>query len=145
MPVNMGSRSRPRAERLRIVVCGYMVRGPLGGLAWHHLQYVLGLKRLGHEVLFLEDSDDYESCYDPTTHQVGTDPTYGLGFTRAAFERLGMPEAWAYYDAHQGRWHGPAAARAVGFARSCDLLLNVSWVNPLRPWLAEVDRRALVD
>src|SRR5260370_1219846 len=27
---------------LRIVVAGYVVRGPLGGLVWHHLQYLLG-------------------------------------------------------------------------------------------------------
>ena len=52
------------AGRLRVVVLGYIVRGPLGGLAWHHLQYVLGLARLGHEVLFLEDSDDYPSFAD---------------------------------------------------------------------------------
>ena len=28
---------------LRIVVAGYIVGGPLGGLVWHHLQYVLGI------------------------------------------------------------------------------------------------------
>ena len=43
---------------LRIVVLGYVVRGPLGGLTWHHLQYLLGLRRLGHDVYFFEDSDD---------------------------------------------------------------------------------------
>ena len=53
--------------RLRIIVLGYMVRHPLGGLAWHYLQYVLGLARLGHDVYFVEDSDDHQwSCYDPT-------------------------------------------------------------------------------
>ena len=43
--------------QLRVVVWGYIVRGPLGGLAWHHLQYVLGLSQLGHDVWFVEDSD----------------------------------------------------------------------------------------
>jgi hypothetical protein len=50
---------------MRIVVSGYIVRGPYGGLVWHHLQYVLGLKKLGHEVLFLEDSG-LESAETPT-------------------------------------------------------------------------------
>src|SRR4051812_31408438 len=89
-----------RNSQLRIVVLGYIVRGPIGGMAWHHLQYVLGLKLLGHDVLFLEDSDDYPSCYDPSTHQVGTDATYGLAFAEHAFERLGLSDQWAYYDAH---------------------------------------------
>ncbi len=53
-------------SRARIIILGYIVRGPLGGLAWHHLQYVLGLSGLGHDVYFIEDSDDYPSCYDPS-------------------------------------------------------------------------------
>ena len=63
---------------MRVLVLGYIVRGPLGGHAWHHLQYVLGLERLGHDVYFLEDSDDFESCYDPTTHEMTIDPAFGL-------------------------------------------------------------------
>src|SRR5688572_23932997 len=49
------STSTPSSDRLRILVLGYLVRGPLGGLAWHYVQYVLGLARLGHDVYFLED------------------------------------------------------------------------------------------
>ena len=26
---------------MKILILGYIVRGPLGGLAWHHLQYVI--------------------------------------------------------------------------------------------------------
>src|SRR5688572_24755994 len=52
-------------SRLRIIVLGYLIRGPVGGLAWHHLQYVMGLVDLGHDAYFLEDSDDYPSCYEP--------------------------------------------------------------------------------
>lgn len=129
--------------RCRVVVLGYVVRGPLGGLAWHHLQYVLGLARLGHEVWFAEDSDDYPGCYDPSTGGIGTDPAYGLAFARDAFHRLGLPDRWAYFDAHAGRWHGPAAGTVA--AGQADLLLNLSGVNPLRDWAAGIPARALVD
>ena len=132
-------------ERLRIVVLGYIVRGPLGGLAWHHLQYVLGLADLGHEVVFVEDSDDYPSCYDPSRNIVDTDPSYGLGFAARAFERVGLGPRWAYYDAHTARWLGPCADRVLQLCASADLLLNLSGVNPLRPWLLGVPARALVD
>lgn len=133
------------AEPLRILVLGYIVRGPLGGLAWHHLQYVLGLHRLGHEVYFLEDSEDYAACYDPTTDTVGTDPTYGLDFAARAFARLELSDRWAYRDAHRSGWLGPAAGRARELCRTADLLLNVSGVNPIRPWFEGVPARALVD
>src|SRR5438445_2791808 len=92
---------RKRDGRLRVIVLGYIVRGPLGGLAWHHLQYVRGLADLGHDVLFFESSEDYPACYDPDADIVGDDPSYGLAFAKAAFDRLLMSERWAYFDQHR--------------------------------------------
>ena len=135
----------PRDGKLRVLVLGYLVRGPLGGLAWHHLQYVLGLHRLGHDVYFIEDSSDLPACYNPDKYITDEDPGYGIAFSSAAFERLGLQERWAYYDAHTGQWLGPCADRAVSPCQSADILLNVSGVNPLRPWTREVPVRALVD
>lgn len=132
-------------QRLRIVVLGYIVRGPIGGLAWHHLQYLLGLRDLGHDVYFIEDSDDYESCYDPARSVVDTDPTYGLNFAARAFERLGLGDRWSYYDAHTDTWMGPLASRVREICEPAELLLNLSGVNPLGPWFAKIPRRAFVD
>jgi hypothetical protein len=136
---------RPSTQKLRIVVLGYIIRGPVGGMAWHHLQYVLGLADLGHEVLFLEDSDDYPSCYDPSRHVVDVDPTYGLAFARFAFDRLGVGDRWAYYDAHQQAWHGPRAEDAQSLCDRADMVINVSGVNPLRPWSMAIERRIFID
>lgn len=132
-------------DALRITVCGYIVRGPIGGLAWHHLQYVLGLLRMGHDVLFVEDSDSYESCYQPDSHLMSTDPAYGLAFCRDAFDRLGLAAGWAYFDEHTNRWLGPSATGAEARARSSDLLLDVSAVNPVRDWWAGITARVLID
>lgn len=132
------------SEKLRIVVLGYLVRGPIGGMAWHHLQYVLGLKRLGHAVIFVEDSEDYPACYDPTTHEVGVDPSYGVAFADCTFRRLEFDD-WAYFDSHTETWHGPASEHAASACEEADLVLNVSGVNPLRPWLATVPHRVLID
>jgi hypothetical protein len=133
------------SERLRSVVLGYLVRGPLGGLAWHHLQYVAGLARLGHEVMFVEDSDDYDSCYDPEQGTMGADPSYGLKFAALAFDRLGLGDRWSFFDSHTGRWLGPACDRVLDFCSSADLLINVSGVSPLRPWVVEIPVRVLID
>jgi len=130
---------------IRVIVLGHIVRGPVGGMAWHHLQFVLGLARLGHDVHFFEDSQDYPACYDPSTGRVGTDPTYGLEFTRALFDRVGLGDRWTYYDAHRAVWHGPGADRAVDVCRDADVLLHMSGKSPLRPWHSEIPIRALID
>jgi hypothetical protein len=130
---------------MRIAVLGYIVRGPVGGLAWHHLQYVRGLCDLGHDVLFLEDSDEYPACYDPSTDTSTADATYGLHFAAAAFSALGMANRWAYFDAHTTSWHGPAGGWAAAWCASADLLIDISGVNPIRPWVEGIPVRVLID
>jgi hypothetical protein len=142
----MSSASARGGGRLRVVVLGYIVRCPLGGMVWHHLQYVLGLQQLGHDVWFVEDSDDVSSsCYDPTRDVSDTNATYGLEFTKRTFDRVGLGDRWAYYDAHTARWLGPAGSRILAECRTADLVLNVSGANPLRPWLVDVPIRAYID
>ena len=128
-----------------MVVLGYVIRGPLGGLAWHHLNYVLCLARLGHDVWFIEDSDDYPSCYDPVRGHRRHRSHDGPRLRPRQFERLGVGDRWAYHDAHSGRWLGAGAPGAVAACRRADLVLNVSGVNPLRDWVAGAPARALID
>jgi len=60
-------------------------------LSWSHLQYLLGLADLGHDVYFVEDSGDYQwCCYDPLKNTMVTDPTYGLQFATHLFARVGL-------------------------------------------------------
>jgi hypothetical protein len=132
-------------DRLRIIVLGYMIRGPVGGFASYHLQYVKGLARLGHDVYFIEIGDEYPSCYHPSRNVTERDPTYGLEFATDVFKRAGLPDRWAYFDAHRGQWYGPCAARVPEIGATADLLLNVGSINPVNPWFAEVPARALVD
>lgn len=132
---------------------GYLVRAPLGGQAWHYLQYLVGLAALGHEVLYIEDSyffadDEYEEdewFFNPVAGTSGRDPAYGLDFTHNALVRFGLGDRWAVYQASTSQWHGPAATIAEAYCRDADLFVNISGVNPVRPWLATIPRRLFVD
>jgi hypothetical protein len=112
---------------------------------WHYVQYLVGLCLLGHDVWFLEDSDDYPCCYDPSRHVTGAEPDYGLRFLDRSLRPLGLGDRWAYFDAHRGRWHGPAAQRRQALIGSADVLLNISGSNLIRPWLIDVPRRIFID
>ncbi len=57
----------------------------------------------------------------------------------------GLGDCWAFHDAHTGRWLGPQAGRALELCRTADLCLNVSGMNPIRPWLQDIPVRALID
>lgn len=130
---------------LRIIVLGHVVRSPVGGMVWSNLHYLMGLTRLGHDIYYVEDSDDYPSCYNPELGIVGIDPQYGLRFASQVLARIGLGERWAYHDAHTARWFGPCGRRIVAICKGSDLLLNLACMNPLRPWLLEIPARALVD
>lgn len=133
-------------DRLKVVVGVYMVRGPMGALSWHYLQYALGLARLGHDVTVVEDSDDHQwTCWDPTAGVLGTDATYGLKYTGQVLDRVGLGDRWTYYDAHGAGWTGPAAGVVETTLRDADVYVNVSGANVPRPWLDNVPRRVFVD
>jgi hypothetical protein len=118
------------SDRARIAVLGYIVRGPLGGLAWHHAQYVAGLSDARHEVLFLEDSGDSPfCCYDPVRGLTDDNPGYGLTFAADLFSGLGLAERWAYLDRRRNQWLGPAAPRIPDFIATADIVLNLSLAN----------------
>jgi hypothetical protein len=93
---------------------------------------------------FLED-DDYTWFYDPTDAAGEGGPDYGLRFVASAFLRFDIGERWAFYDARESEWRGPAANRILDVLATADIVLNVSGINPLRPWLMQVPVRVLVD
>lgn len=133
------------ADRVRIVVLGYIVRGPLGGFGWHHMQYVSGLAKLGHEVVFVEDSGPHPSCYNPEINTSDSDPSYGLRFIGDAFAACGIGSLWAYHDAPSSRWYGPRSDSILADCARANLLINLCDAEPLPAWLEEIPVRALID
>lgn len=130
---------------LTIIVGGYIVGYPLGGMTWHHLNYLLGLAQLGHEVWFLEDSGSYSQPYNPITHEIGPDPTYGIEYLKQTFSRYGLPLRWCYYSQFWDTCYGLNKTELDDLLRRADLLLCISGVTPLRPERPRPRRTAVID
>lgn len=130
---------------LKIIVGGYMVGYPLGGMTWHHLNYLLGLHAMGHEVCFLEDSGAYSIPYNPVLNECHIDPTYGLDYLQKTFHAFNLPIPHCYYsqfwDTHYGMTKNEFHQRLA----SADLLLCVSGVTPLREDRPRPRRTAVID
>ena len=88
------------------------------------------IKKIGHDVIFLEDSDDYATCYNPLTNEMNTNPSYGLRFIDKTFKKLNLNNLWAYYDAHTNQWFGKTKAEMFDFFASADVLMNFRAAEP---------------
>ena len=58
---------------------------------------------------------------------------------------MGLSDRWVYHDAHTGKWLGPVGDKGPALCKSTDLLLNLSGVNPVRPWFLDIPQRVLID
>ena len=128
---------------LKIVCAGYLVRCPLGGVSWHHLQYLVGFDRLGHEVMFIEHFGWPRSCYNPAQQEMGSDPSYGIRYVSDLFARCGLKIKWSYF-AEDGSVFGASKEEVEDFCSDCDLYINLSNVNSIAPSVS-CRRRVLVD
>ncbi|HTW93966.1 MAG TPA: hypothetical protein VMD30_04170, partial [Tepidisphaeraceae bacterium] len=132
-------------KRLNIVVGGYIVAYPLGGMTWHHLNYLLGLHALGHTVYFLEDSGSYSHPYNPVTQSMGIDSTYGRAYLKETFAEYGLPPRYCYYSEFEDTHYGMSRSDLHDVLRRADLLLCVSGVTPMRPDRPRPRRTAVID
>jgi len=129
--------------KLKIVCSGYLVRYPLGGFSWHHLQYLVGLQQLGHDVTFVEHYGWSNSCYDPCNHRMSSDPAFGIDYLLRLLRPYGLEESWCFL-AQDGAAHGMSRSRLAQLCRESDLYLNLSNINWI-PEFGECQRRVLVD
>lgn len=112
------------------IVTGLIGSYPLGGMTFHYIQYALGLKALGFDVVYLEDTGKW--VYDPVASTFSEDPGHAVAYLDATMRRFGLPESWCFRDP-RGDWHGAAADRISALLARADVLLNVSGSCWLRP------------
>ena len=108
---------------MKILFAGIIARYPFGGVTWCSLMYLLGLRALGHEVFYIEDTG--ECVYDPVQNTRSTDPSYGTSYIHNALEPFGLGDRWAFVN-YDGRYHGKGAGDVQRFCRDADLFINLS-------------------
>lgn len=128
---------------MKVVVAGILARYPFGGVAWCSLMYLLGLRALGHDVFYLEDTG--ECVYDPARNTISEDPAYGLAHIHDTLAPHGLGDRWAFVN-FDGRYFGATRARVAAECRDADLFVNLSggcWF--WREEYAAIPRKVFVD
>jgi hypothetical protein len=115
---------------MRALVSGMVAGEPnQGGAAWAVLQYVLGLRRLGHEVVLVEPVESLQP--------------QSVEYLRAVSERFGLEQAGLV--SADGAGDRLDRKRLREFAQGADLLLNVSGMLTDPELLEAVPVRAYLD
>jgi len=132
------------SERLRIAVSGLAVTYPFGGVFWDYVQYPVGLARLGHDVLYLEDTGHW--CYDPEAETFVEDGSRNAARFAAALGRLEpkLATSWFYRDGG-GRDYGRPWPEVAAFCRDADLFIHISASCWLQEEYFSAKRVAFVD
>ena len=123
----------PPPDRGEVVVWGLLAAYPFGGMTWQVLHHLVGLRRLGFDVWYVEDSD--APVFDVTTYWQTYDvPEHNLGYLRAAMAAIGMEERWIYRHPSTDRHEGAGDGAALGsLYRRCRAAFNLCGAQELRP------------
>jgi hypothetical protein len=127
-----------------IVFAGSIGRLPVGGHAWANLQYLGGLRALGHDVFYLEDCGEGSWVHDWERDEVRTDLDYPTAYLRACLDPIGLGDRWIYRAGEHCAGMPLEDFRAV--CAQADLMLVRA--VPIAPWRGEYDlprRRAFID
>ncbi|HEY5346267.1 MAG TPA: glycosyltransferase family 1 protein [Verrucomicrobiae bacterium] len=129
---------------MKIIFSGTIGRSGLGGQAWATLQYLLGLRALGHEVFYLEDCGDTTFVWDWEKAEWNYELDYPAAYVNTCLAPFGFGEHWIYRTDAGAR--GMSQERFTEICSEADLL--VMRAVPLWIWRKEYDlprRRAFID
>jgi len=131
--------------RETIIVAGALAQRPnIGGHTWVFLQYLLGFRRLGWDVLFV-DRLEPEMCVDADGEPAELRSSVNLSYLADVMERFGLGERWSLlYDGGR-EVVGRSRAEVVDAARRSPLLLNVMGFLDDEEILAAAPLRAFLD
>lgn len=103
---------------------------PWAGMAWMHMQIVVGLLRLGHDVYYLETTSAWP--YDPRRRARVNDSDHAVAYLARVAETFGIPNRWAYRRTYGDKgWLGPVRDRAVELLATADAVFNVAGATRL--------------
>jgi hypothetical protein len=108
----------------RIVLGGYMVRYPLGGMLAGYVQWLVGFQRLGHEIYAVEKAGGRGSCYDPRRDLMTDDCSSGFALVTALLERFGLEGRLCFVDA-DGLYHGLTQPEVERVFDAADLFVDL--------------------
>jgi hypothetical protein len=127
----------------RAIVFGLMFDVPFAGIVAQFLHYMMGLRRLGWEVWYVEDSGAWP--YDPARRSTSADPRASIARVANELDRHGFGGRWIYRCAiPEVTSFGMSRMKLGELYASADLALNVTGAQEIRDAHSSLPHRVYV-
>lgn len=136
--------SEPQARKGKIIVFGILFWYPLAGVTYQFLHYLIGLRRLGYDPYYIEDSGRW--VYDPRLNDLSPDAAPNIETVLPVLRAHGFDGRWAF-RAHYpgGRCYGMTEPEILQLYRDADAFLNVTGAQEIRDEHLLCKRRIYVE
>lgn len=115
----------------KIIVFGIVFWYPLAGVTYQFLHYLMGLRRLGYDPYYVEDSQRW--IYDPQINDMNPDASRNIDMIAPIFAAHGFADRWAYRERYDGgRCYGMSESKLENLYREADAFLNVTGAQEIR-------------
>jgi hypothetical protein len=113
----------------KLVVLGTVASNPYAGMAWMHMQIAVGLRRLGHDVYYIEATSAWP--YDPIRRMRVNDAGYAAPYLGRIAESFGFGDRWGYRCSFSDKsWLGMTRQKGEDLLAHADAVFDVAGATP---------------
>ncbi|HKX29161.1 MAG TPA: hypothetical protein VJ302_15810 [Blastocatellia bacterium] len=128
----------------KIIVFGILFYYPLAGVTYQFLHYLIGLRRLGYDPYYVEDSGRW--VYDPKLNDMTGDAGGNISMVLPELEAHGFGDRWCFRGYYpDGQCYGMTEGQLLELYREADAFLNVTGAQELREEHLRIPRRIYVE
>lgn len=136
--------SQEKPAKGKVIVFGILFWYPLAGVTYQFLHYLVGLRRLGYEVYYIEDSARW--VYNLELDDFSQDPAQNVAAMAPVLEAHGFGGRWAFRAAYPGgQSYGMSEDQIRRLYREADAFLNVTGSQEIREEHLACPRRIYVE
>jgi hypothetical protein len=128
----------------KIIVFGILFWYPLAGVTYQFLHYLIGLRRLGYDPYYIEDSGRW--IYDPRLNDLSPDASANIAAILPVLKAHGFGDRWAFRGRYpEGKCYGLPESKIEELYREADAFLNITGAQEIRPEHMACKRRIYVE
>jgi len=128
----------------KIIVFGILFWYPLAGVTYQFLHYLIGLRRLGYDPYYIEDSGRW--VYDPRLNDLSPDASGNVDAVAPVLQAHGFGDRWSFRGNYPGgQSYGMTDEQRLQLYREADAFLNVTGAQEICDEQRACKRRVYVE